>query len=754
MMNKLIRFGATAIVVAPLLSGCAGEEVVGENRRANMAPTVWLASAPPEGTESGYLVHLYWGGWDPDGQISHYEYCITNNETGQFVPADTVGPDKWNDVFSNDSTFLFTADGQSNPNNNNMVQKFERSHTFFIRAVDREGQPSSAPAYRSFTATTLSPEVRLDIPLPGNSIGTPAQMPAIATYRWTGADYINNTDQQIDPAEVRHILKKVQGNDYDGALSYIQNNPDASEWSDWLAYDAPGDTGRAWTTPPIDFGLYVFAVQARDEAGAVTPVFQLGRNARRIQVLARSTGPKLTVSNQFMGSVLSTYIATPAAIVDLPAGVPLSFTMQADARDYGGTVVAYRYGWDVIDPADPDQFDVDWTPPTSSTTRIPPRTFYFGSHLLLVDVIDNSGVISRAQIRVNIVQFDMGRDLLVVDDYVEPEVTWITSAGASPSDEEHDQFWIDALADAAGFNPDLDMLSIRSGRPLSIVQIANYKNIIWDALGGYGRTGSNRPKLGEVINFRSKNPSLNAANLGSKISPNLISLFMRAGGHVLICGEQPMTQTITPQFFGGAAVRYPMIPLYELEGDQSGSYDVEAGRVGDQSSIYEDFCVNVLDVAYTTFNNLRKNENGCDTFGYRDIDPVANGLRSAIPVDPNFPQLDLRPETANPGMTYASKGLRTELYDPPFFRYCPWFNVSRACFSPIWVNGTANANSSVYGAPIAFWTTTYADRVPERGGGVAARSAIWGFEPAYFNPSQVKQALEVIIFDEWKMERR
>jgi hypothetical protein len=30
---------------------------------------------------------------------------------------------------------------------------------------------------------------------------------------------------------------------------------------------------------------------------------------------------------------------------------------------------------------------------------------------------------------------------------------------------------------------------------------------------------------------------------------------------------------------------------------------------------------------------------------------------------------------------------------------------------------------------------------------------VWGFEPVFFNPSQVKQALNIILFDEWELPR-
>jgi hypothetical protein len=78
----------------------------------------------------------------------------------------------------------------------------------------------------------------------------------------------------------------------------------------------------------------------------------------------------------------------------------------------------------------------------------------------------------------------------------------------------------------------------------------------------------------------------------------------------------------------------------------------------------------------------------------------------------------------------------------------------RWCFEPIYGHGCLNTASLVYGAPIAFWTRTFADRVPDAGGGPAAKSVVWGFEPVFFKPEQVKTALDLILFDEWQLPRK
>jgi hypothetical protein len=138
------------------------------------------------------------------------------------------------------------------------------------------------------------------------------------------------------------------------------------------------------------------------------------------------------------------------------------------------------------------------------------------------------------------------------------------------------------------------------------------------------------------------------------------------------------------------------------------------------------------------------------------------GLREALPLGENpegFPLLELRHEVADPGKAYApdAQGLNSELYNPPYFAFCEnaRLTTARPCIQPIYGNGCLGGESMpVYDAPVAIWSSTYANVVPEQGGGVAARSVFMGFEPFYFNPVQVKEMINIIAFDEWKLDRK
>lgn len=755
------RAATIALIAALALTGCS--QGPGGERLENRPPNVWLSSAPPAGSESHYKVHIFWGGWDPDGEIAYYEFVITDNEDGIFDPADTTttedGVSPWRKVFANDSVFTFSADVMADSTAQEMVTRFERSHTFFIRAVDRQGIPSLEPEYRSFTAWTLSPSVSITVPRQSGL--APAIVPPRATYRWKALDYVQELDEPQEPDSVRYILKEVASDHFADAVEYVRTHPHCGQWSPWLDYRAPGDSGKFWTTEVVDPGNYVFAVQAKDEAGAVTPVFDERHNVRRLTVDRPDTGPLLQVYNPYVGTVRTTVASTPVVIVDLPANVPIQFRWTADADSYAGIVTGYRYGWDVNDLDDPRQWAIDFTPFPSgreSAASSPPKVFHFGSHTFNVEVTDNNGLKSRVEIKVNVFAFTMEKPLLMVDDFEPNSPGLHLTNGEVPNDEEHDAFWDYVLGDVVGYSPAVDAISVRSGYPTPGLKLAQYKSIIWDVQGGHDLNWNVRPKFFDLVRFLPKDWSPSA---GVKVEPNFLLLFLRAGGHLMVCGHQPLTQVL-PLSWIGPRLRFPVILKYESPGDQDGNYvdQIQSGNaIGDETHAYRDACVNVLDVAY--FNrpgNLRTRYESCAVDKLRSEDRRTEGLREMLPLDPRFPRLDLRREVAGPGLSYAEdvKGLSSEMYNPPYFAFCgvAELQLQRPCFEPIYGHGCLDEASPLFNAPVAFWSSTYADITPDEEGGVPARSVYFGVEPFYFEPSQVKEMMEIILFDEWELHQQ
>jgi hypothetical protein len=752
-------------------AACTDDKLSGP-RKTNQAPEVWLSAAPPEGSLGKYTVKLYWGGWDPDGEIRYYKYLITDNQTGVFDPADLAGGE-WLPVVANDSTFTFSADSLLNPNTKQLVTDFVRSHTFFIRAVDDEGVESEY-VYRSFTSRTLSPEVTITIPARKTG-STIAEVPPIATFRWTAKDYVDDINNVQDPESVQYALKSTAdfGGNWVQTLQYLNTPAAAHEWSPWVYYKAPDDSGKSWTTPPQAIGSrMMLAVRAKDEAGAITPVLDENFNARRILFSFRSTGPYFEVFNQYMGNVSTKSCKTPATILDLPSGVPIDFRIFAYAQDYGGIVSGYRYGWDIADLDDPEQWDVDYTPFTADrdtrgyeNARIPARTFYIGTHVFTAEVLDNSGFCSRVEVKVNIVPFTLERNLLIVDDF-KPDLAggagWNDPGGRGglPNDAEHDAFWLSMVENLDGFDGIVDVIQVTKDSTVPLTKIANYKSIIWSASSdvSMGPAQVNElPLLYEFIKHR----AAGGTQSGGKSQPNLIALTMAAGGHILIAGQHPLQNVVVRA--GSNYMRYPFVPLFEAESPatQSSTPNI-ANQPGLANFAYREMCVDVIDYAYTNANRLRRLQaNWCRvTAAIRAQEGSLRDdtMREARPIDPSFPTLTLRPECTAPGKKYqpSEQGLDVEIYNPRYFMVaCPQVpDAVRSCFQPIYGVGMFDVGEPTYNQPVAFFTSAYADRVADVPGAVAARSVVFGFPPVYFNPDEVREAIEVIMFDEWKLPRK
>jgi len=764
--KKLVERCAVLFASIALTVGCASTSRNGTLKK-NQPPNVWLSGAPPEGSVDTYTVHMFWGGWDPDGEIAYYEYAITNNGTGPFNPADTVGSDKWHRVYANDTTLTFTADELVDTNTTVPDAEFRRSHTFFIRAVDEQGLASRQPAYRSFTARTLAPVVTINTPV-RNGLN-PALVPPITKFQWTATDFVSDEFSQQDPESVQWALVSTKPfNDrWVKTINYLRTDPASEkEWSPWKYYKLPGDSGHFWTTNPKEFGNYIFAIRAKDEAGAVTPVLDEESNVRRVLVSGRSSGPSLTVKNDFIGSVLTSTCTTPIVIVDLPAGVPLQFSWSADAKSYGGVVSGYRYGWDIADLSDPSQWEIDFTPFTSTVIKSPTRQFFFSTHTFTVEVVDNSGFCSRAEFKINFVQFTMRKSLLLIDDFPTDkdlsQAGWDNPVGRGilPSDAEHDQFWANMLDNVAGFNPDIDQIEVTGGGDLKLTTVADYRSIIWEVYSDKGTQDlSQLPLLYDFIQYRQKNPPPGGLAGGGKRRPNLLSLFMAAGGHVMITGRHPVQNSISRGLAGG--VQYPFMTLYDQEGGQKNTSTYTTDNpIGDISFAYRDLCLETIDYGILGFTSRRVKGTVCNVVDLRKADgnpPHDDGMREAIPIDPNFPRLTLRPETAGPNKAHApnAAGYDAEVYNPQyFFDNCLYAVASRNCFQPIYGLYAFDQTEPTFGQPVAFWTSTFADRVSEAPGAVGARSVVFGFPPVYFNPSEVKPGIEYILFNEWQLPRK
>ena len=713
----------------------------------NKKPEVWLSSGPVEGDTTGYQVHFYWSGWDPDGEISFYEFVIAEGKPTGFNPQDTTGIEKWSRTTVHDSVFRVTADESPRPfKPNTNYTRYDKTHTFFIRAVDYQGQRSDA-TFRSFTAWTLAPTVLINEPgLQGS--GTQSYSTVI-TFGWEGSDPIDDPTNTQEPRDIRHmwgINLDTDGvySDTFNTVRELNTNPWRYEhlWSPWIPYRAEGDSGRTTVIGDDEIltvsKLHFFAVQARDEAGAISSVFTLNTNIRRF-VVSVKTGPLLTISESYLGSFRFVGTKMNPVKKELPPGVPLNFRWWADASEYGGKIVCYRYGWDVRDMNNPDDWDSECR---SDIKEAPERKLYSGTHTFYVEVVDDGGRKTLGQVQIEVIPFSMELNLLWVDDFYSRDPQ--SPLYETPSETNHDAFWVDICQRAVDFEADRDIFQCDNGNtiePPNIRKIGKYKNIIWTY-----SSSSNAWK--KIVEFTPESDVTEAGDL----VVNFFALFLAKGGHLWTLGRSEQG--------GGLAAIFKRPPLYPASFIEDVAVDPD-DKSGVDCMGYRDYCVKMVDKIWGTlrtdteymsnFKRLLRKYDVLD-YAYRADDDSVTAGYPGLPerlelweqVTANGRFFDPNPINAYPGgLTYV------EIYDPDYYME---FKIveSQPCFHPMFRMKARSSLSVLNDCAVAIWITKYEDIVPQVKGGtpVAARSVHFGFPLWFFKRAQVSQIVEV-VFEEW-----
>lgn len=751
MRRNLISLVIIALSLATIfLYGCSEDLLIGE-RKTNLAPEVWLSSGPVENSVTSYKVHFYWGGWDPDGEIAFYEFVIVDGNDDNpigFNQEDTTGLDKWTRTYSHDSTFSVTADDSvSTVNiNNTFYSRYQQTHTFFLRGVDLEGERSGAVT-RSFTAWTLAPSVNINRP-PLNDVYS-----RIITFGWRGTDPIDDPNMTQDPDSIRYLWSLLVDTTgiYNRGFDMVRDlneNPWRYEnrWQPWIAYDAPGDSGKVTIIgddePLIVNATHVFTVQAMDEAGAITAIFQRDINFRQF-IVSEGAGPSLTVVEPFLGTYLFLGRNFRPIVKDLPPGIGLKFNWRAEAESYGGVIVGFRYGWDIADINN----DADW-PVAFSPFNItaPERKLYSGTHTFFVEVIDNAGTTTLAQVQINIIPFSMERSLLWVDDFYSVDFTQVDYT--MPTETEHDQFWLGHCSKATGFDAAIDVYDATryNFKPAPITLVGKYKNLIW--------TYSSAAEFStwhKVVRFTPESDLVTGTNL----TVNYVSLFMAKGGHVLTCGRSDkyggIAATLPP-----SSLQFPMsIKCETAEIGEGCDYDTS----GVKSMGYKDYCISMLDKVdglVKQWDDMPYRQlKDYDVFvsGYRDNNDPVTAMYPDLPVLLEMWDVAVAPGTFfypnNPtgpgGFTYV------EIYDPEYWMETQ-YTRSQSCFHPMYRMKSRNARSALNNTAVSLILAKYADIIPdippEYIQGVAAPSFHFGFPLWFFDRDQVDAIIDIVL-SEW-----
>ncbi|MCK4236323.1 MAG: hypothetical protein KAX38_04335, partial [Candidatus Krumholzibacteria bacterium] len=561
----------------------------------------------------------------------------------------------------------------------------------------------------------------------------------IVTFKWIGRDPIDTPWNYQDVDSIRHLWTIN-----DGYTVYnLNKHPEMFEelWSPWVWYQSPSDSGKQTTIGDDEIleinTTYAFVLQAKDEAGAITSVFDTRTNVRQFMPLENS-GPHLHVYAPYLGYY--SFIgknATPV-MISIIAGFPLTFFWEGGASHYGGFVASYRYGWDIEDLNNPDDWDVHASP---FHTSAPEKKFYFSTHTLYIEAVDNFGTVTLGQFEINILPVVMTKDLLWIDDF--PSGEFYPQVYAFPQESEHDEFWINICERVPGFNPENDIYDTKEHFliPPSIELIFKYKNIIWT----YSTEGRSIT-WDDIVHFTIGTSS--GGYPGETF--NYVSAYLKAGGHLWTLGKSDRAGGLATVVPANARV-FPMNLKCEIFGNTSGCTDTS----GVNCMAYRDYCVTVLDKVSACFRvdgNLPKRDIDQDAmnYGYKDdLDPVT----AAHPDLPD--ELHLWDKVTEPGNFFdpmARGFLYVEAYDPEY-----WMSrnlvSSQPCLHPMYRMKTRNTKSCLTDAVVAFWTTKYANVLAEAPGTVAAPSVHFGLPLWFFDRDQAN-AIADVIFTEWQIKQQ
>lgn len=722
---------ATAVVI---LAGCVDNGIFTGDLKENQRPVIQLTNGPVEGDSIEYRVHFFWLGDDPDGAIDHYEIVMVDGDPIGFNYSDTT-EGKWTWTTSTDSIFYTTADDYDTTVtiDRHLYSLYDKTHTFFIKAVDDRGGVSET-LYRSFTSQNIAPYLYITEP-PASPTGGMQKMSPVISFKWDGKDPIGTpwNYQKVD--STRYMYRPF----YTTIVEDLNRFPENFEhlWSKWRSIDAPGDSGKSMTLGDDEIiptgHQYIFAVQAKDEAGAVSTIFDTYSNVRTFLPMT-PTGPMLTVRETLLGTFVFMGIDFAPSTVSVPPGYEMNFSWGADASHYGAFVSTYRYGWDIIDLGDPYAWA---TMPSPYAKNAPARTFYSGIHVLYIETTDNLGVSTLALIEVSVIPAVFGRDLMWVDDF--PSTDFLQHVYAFPTEKDHDKFWTDICMRVPSFNPSRDIFDISENYYFSppMHLVFKYKNIIWSFSFAID------PVMGcewtKLILFTPEE----IVPLEDRVL-NYLTYYMGYGGHIWTEGMSQRTGGL------GAALRMRLRQFpSNLKCNMGYSAYGCPDHFGTRSMPYRDYCVSVIDKVEAVFRlDLQvartKELDALVSAWLDDQDPFSS-------VIPGFPKkLELWDVVTQPGMFFfpPTRGFHyIEVFDPEYWM-AENHITKQPCFHPIYRMRARVVRSPLHNQTVAFWTSKYADVDPDLPGTVAAPSIHFGLPLYYFNREQVDSIADA-IFQVW-----
>jgi len=242
--------------------------------------------------------------------------------------------------------------------------------------VDNDGAVDDTPEHVTFQTFTEAPDMALELPA---QAGITVTLPRTFAMNWTGTDPIGATDDTQDPKEARWIMLDATLDGSGRPLGF----PDSlyaladSRWQpfrDWGTVQGRSAVLRNLTLAGPGTRTIVFAIQGRDDGGAVTPLFSedgVANNYTTIRVDgALDVGPRMHMfAAHTTVDTLDFLGGSPAAVTISTAADSVAMSWnQPDASRYGAVARECRFGWNLLDVSDDDLW-TEWEPTSRSAPR-------------------------------------------------------------------------------------------------------------------------------------------------------------------------------------------------------------------------------------------------------------------------------------------------------------------------------------------------------------------------------------------------
>ncbi len=262
--------------------------------------------------------------------------------------------------------------------------------------------------------------------------------------------------------------------------------------------------------------------------------YQDGKNLRKLRIL-EGLQPRLVIRERSLGTSFAGHDQTWD--YSIAADQPLQMSWSASAAEYGSEITGYRYGWDILDSNN----DEEWTSWSLSNTAAQ-ASWPGGTHSFTLEARDYSGRVTRVLYRFVVIPFTMDFDLLLVDDYDNTPVanpyqgwplgqpfTW----GTFPHTNEQQLAWWQALlSDYPGFAAGRDFFRVTVIDKQPYIQVlASYKRVIWE-VRETEPGGSGLARVAAMVDPYS---------VQGAVPYDYLSAFLEGGGQLLLCGVHPIS---------------------------------------------------------------------------------------------------------------------------------------------------------------------------------------------------------------------